>query len=95
MSKYELTVIVRPELSEEDRDKVLSKIEELITTAGGSVLSRDMWGRRELAYPIKKYKEGVYVLFTFNVEPGATRDIDYKVKINDDIIRHLLVKSEQ
>jgi len=92
MTKYELTVVVRPELTEEDRDKVLAKIEELVTTSGGSVLSRDMWGRRELAYPIKKYKEGVYVLFTFNTEAEKTRDIDYKVKINDDIIRHLLVK---
>jgi small subunit ribosomal protein S6 len=93
MTKYELTVIVRPEMSEEDRDKVLVKLEELIKSSNGEVLSRDMWGRRELAYPIKKYKEGVYVLFTFTGDPSTTRDIDYKVKINDDIIRHLLVKA--
>jgi small subunit ribosomal protein S6 len=93
MTKYELTVIVRPELSEEDRDKVLVKLEELIKSSNGEVLSRDMWGRRELAYPIKKYKEGVYVLITFTGDPSTTRDIDYKVKINDDIIRHLLVKA--
>jgi small subunit ribosomal protein S6 len=95
MTKYELTVIVRPELSEEDRETVLKKVEELITSTSGEVLSRDMWGRRDLAYPIKKYKEGVYVLITFNGEPSATRDIDYKVKINDDIIRHLLVKADK
>jgi small subunit ribosomal protein S6 len=93
MTKYELTVIVRPEISEEERDKVLSKIEEIITAAKGEIVSRDMWGRRDLAYPIKKYTEGVYVLFTFNAPPAATKDIDYRVKINDDILRHLLVKA--
>ncbi len=95
MDKYELTVIVRPELTEEERDKVLSKVEELITTPGGTILSRDMWGRRELAYPIKKYTEGVYVLFTFNSERTPIKDIDYRVKINDDIIRYLLVKADK
>lgn len=95
MTKYELTVIIRPELSEEERDKVLNKIEEIITAAKGEVVSRDMWGRRELSYPIKKYTEGVYVLFTFNIPGTATRDIDYRVKINDDIIRHLLVKADK
>lgn len=95
MDKYELTVIVRPELTEEERDKVLTKVEELITTPGGTVLSRDMWGRRELAYPIKKYTEGVYVLFTFNSSKEAIKDIDYRVKINDDIIRYLLIKADK
>jgi small subunit ribosomal protein S6 len=94
-STYELTVIVRPELSEDERDKVLSKIEALVTGAGGEIKSRDMWGRRELAYSIKKYTEGVYVLFTFNAPNESIKDIDYKVKINDDIIRHLLVKAEK
>ncbi len=94
MNTYELTVILRPQLTEEERDKVLSKVEELVTASLGEIKSRDMWGRRELAYPIKKFTEGVYVLFKFALPPSATKDIDYKIKINDDIIRHLLVKIE-
>jgi small subunit ribosomal protein S6 len=95
MDKYELTVIVPPELSEEDRDKILTKVEELIKANKGEVASRDMWGRRELAYPIKKYKEGIYVLFTFTAPKEGIKDIDYKTKINDDIIRYLLVKADK
>jgi len=95
MQKYELTVIVRPELTEEERDKVLAKVESVITTAKGEILSRDMWGRRDLAYPIKKYTEGIYILFTFTAPSEATQDIDYRVKINDDIIRHLIVKADK
>jgi small subunit ribosomal protein S6 len=95
MDKYELTVIVAPELSEEDRDKILSKVEELVTSSKGEILTRDMWGRREFSYPIKKYKEGVYVLFTLKVNPSAIKDIDYRIKINDDIIRYLLVKADK
>ncbi len=92
MNQYELVVIVRPDLSEEQRDQLLKKVEEMVTNAKGEITSRDMWGRRELAYPIKKFKEGVYVLFNFSLPPEAAKDLDYKIKINDDLIRHLLVR---
>lgn len=94
METYELVVIINPTYDEERREGALKIIADLIKNKGGEVISQDMWGRKELSYPIKKHKEGVYVLFTFNVGKTEINDLDYKVKINDDVIRHLLVKKD-
>lgn len=93
MHKYELTVIVPATIAEEHRDKILAKLQELLTQNNAENINQDMWGRRTLAYPINKHTEGIYVLFTFDAPASVAQNIDYRVKINDDIIRHLLVKA--
>lgn len=94
MQTYELVVIVNPSFDEEKREKVLKGISELITSKKGEIISQDMWGRKQLAYPIRKHTEGVYVLFNFNLSKDQINDIDYKIKVNEDIIRYLLIKKE-
>lgn len=94
MENYELVVIINPTFDEERRENALKLIADLIKSKSGEIISQDMWGRKELAYPIQKFNEGVYVLFNFKVAKTEINDIDYKVKINDDVIRHLLVKKD-
>lgn len=94
MQTYELVVVVNPSYDEERREKALKVISDLVTSKGGEVISQDMWGRKTLAYPIKKFTEGVYVLFTFNAPKDQINDIDYKIKVNEDLIRYLLTKKE-
>lgn len=94
MQTYELVVVVNPSYDEERREKALKVISDLIVAKGGEVISQDMWGRKTLAYPIKKFTEGVYVMFTFNAPQDQTNDIDYKIKTNEDLIRYILVKKE-
>ena len=67
METYELVVIIDPTYDEERRENALKHISDLIKSKNGEIISQDMWGRKELAYPIKKHKEGVYVLFTFKI----------------------------
>lgn len=91
MRLYELMFITRPDLEEDKLAAVASKYQEIITSAGGQVKRYDKWGRRRLAYEIKGQREGVYVLLQFEGDPAITREIDRLMKIDPDILRHMIV----
>lgn len=90
MRPYELIVILHPDL-EIDADSAISKIEKLVTTGGGTIIKRDNWGKKRLAYAIKKHDFGVYVYFKLNLEPAEVRPIEDALRISEEVIRHLLV----
>ncbi len=89
---YELTVILSPALEEEKVDTVLDGISKLIAAGGGAVANVDRWGKRKLAYPIRGFLEGTYVLTQFNMKPGETKELESKLLISEDVLRHLLIK---
>ncbi len=93
MNKYEVMVIVKP-AEEEATNAVVEKIEALIARVGGTVEKVDRWGKRRLAYPVKKFTDGFYVLINFEAVPAEIKEIDRVMKINDEILRHLIVKHE-
>ena len=93
MSKYELVYIVNPNASEEDVPKILGKVNDYITKIGGTVIEVVQWGKKRLAYPIKKFGEGNYVLTRVELNPGALKDLDASLKLSNEIIRYLLIKS--
>ena len=90
-NKYELMLTLKPSLPENVRISVLSKVENLINEVGLSMVSKDVWGKRYLAYPVKKHKEGYYVLY--NLEEGkkfASKDIARLTKslnVTSEVIR--------
>ncbi len=94
MSRYELVFILSPEIAEEQVGPVVDKVTQAITTRGGAVEATERWGRRRLAYPIKHFTEGNYVLTRFQVEAKAVAELESQLKVSEEVIRHLLVKMD-
>ena len=91
---YELVLIVSPEVQEEAVTAVVERVDRFITDRGGTVENHDLWGRRRLAYPIKRFAEGNYILTNLQLEPAAAADLETQIRINEDILRHLLVRRD-
>lgn len=94
MKDYELTVLIHPDL-ETDLDKPLAKVRDIITAAGGSVISEDNWGKKKLAYPIKREEFAVYVYMDVSLPAEAPLKISNTLNITDEVIRYLLVKVDE
>ena len=91
MKAYELLYIVKPTLDDEAREAVLNSIEDIITETNGEVGEVDIWGSRKLAYPIQKFREGVYTLVNFKADVEFPKELDRRLKISEDVIRHVIV----
>lgn len=92
MREYEMIVIINPEVAEEDVPITIDKVSDFITSRGGEVTEVDRWGKRKLAYPIKHFIEGNYVLTRFKFEPGMTAELEASLKISEMILRHMIVR---
>lgn len=89
---YELVVIISPEVTEENIGGVNDRIGQWITGGGGEVGNVNVWGRRRLAYPIRDFREGTYVVSQFRMEPQATGELERSLKLSEDVLRYLLVR---
>jgi len=89
---YELVLIISPEVAEEEVPTALERVSQLITSKGGVVEQVDRWGKRKLAYPIKRFTEGNYVLTQFKIDPQLTAELEANLRISEEILRHLLVR---
>jgi small subunit ribosomal protein S6 len=87
--------IIRPDLDEEAINNVVEKYSQLITNNGGEVVTSNRWGKRRLAYEVKDFKEGIYMLMQFNGEPATERELERVLKISDDVIRHLIIRKDK
>ena len=94
MRDYELAFIVEPNTDDEGVTSAVEKVSQLVQTSDGSVSSVDVWGRRKLAYPIKNYREGTYVLMQTKMLPSSLVELERNLKLSENIIRYLLVKIE-
>ncbi len=89
MNYYELLYIVRPTLSEEELKSITDDMASLITKSGGELLKNEVWQKRNLAYPIKKFKQGYYVLVHFKAQPSLPKILEEKMRIKEDILRFM------
>ena len=94
MRKYEVIFIVKP-LEEEATNAVIEKFSKLITNNGGTIDKEDRWGKKRLAYEIKDCTDGYYCLLYVTCEPACVAEVDRVMKINDDLLKHMIVKSEE
>ena len=94
MRKYEILFIVRP-LDEEATNAVIDKFSKLIASNGGEIVKEDRWGKKRLAYEIKKETEGYYVLFYTECEPNCVNECDRVMKITDEVLKHMIVRSDE
>ena len=90
MRDYELVVLLHPDL-EIDLDKPLGKVEKILTDNGGKVLKTDNWGKRKLAYPIRKEDFAVYVYMDVQLDPKDISKIESALNITEEVLRYLLV----
>jgi small subunit ribosomal protein S6 len=89
---YELVCILNANLSEDDFSRVLGKVNDLITKFGGTVTETNQWGKRRLAYPIKKQAEGSYVFEKVQIGQTALKELDANLKLSEDVLRYLFVR---
>lgn len=92
MTKYEMLYILDASLTDEAKEAIVKKLEDLVTANGGSVEKTDRWGVRKLQYPINYKTEGFYVLMTFEAEKTLVVEIKRVAGITDGIIRRLITK---
>ncbi|MDI0304595.1 30S ribosomal protein S6 [Clostridioides difficile] len=90
MRNYELVYVVKPNYDEEVREAILNKVKEVVAT-DGEIVKVDTWGTKKLAYPIAKFTEGFYVLVNFKSAVDVPKEIDRNLKINENVIRHMIV----
>lgn len=95
MKAYELLYIVKPTLDDEAREAILNSVKEIITSSNGEVGDVDFWGSRKLAYPIQKFRDGVYTLVNFKAAVDFPKELDRRLKISEDIIRHIIVAQDE
>lgn len=89
---YELGFIIPSNVSEADTQSVIETVQGWIKELGGEVTNVDYWGRRRLAYPILDFREGYYVFLTMDYPPENIAALERNIKLNDQIIRHLVVR---
>lgn len=92
--KYELALILKPDLSEEAFNAEMDNIKNMLDKSGAITEKIDCWGKKKLAYQIKKFSEGNYNFIIFSGEPNLPIDLESKLRINENIIRFLIVKHE-
>lgn len=94
LKKYELMVILSPNLNEEEHAALVQKLEDSIKKHGGSDITKDIWGMRDLAYKINKGSKGYYVLFKFTSTGRDNKIIESDMNIDENIYRYLIIKDE-
>ena len=90
MRSYELVCIVQPDLDETAFNEVVDRVKAWVTDAGGEVSKVDVWGKRKLAYLIRKQREGQYVLLDLSLPAEATTDLERNVRFLEPVMRHML-----
>ena len=92
MHDYELVAIISPEADEDEVSKVVDRLTQSINSRGGAVEEIKNWGKRKLAYPVKKFMEADYILARFKLMPKLIRELESEIGTIGDILRYLVVK---
>ena len=95
MNKYEVALIIRPDVDQEGQDAIVERLSGLLTADGGQVDNVDVWGRRRLAYPIKKVQEGFYYFIQGQFATSVLPELDRSVKLSESILRHMVVRLDK
>lgn len=91
MRKYELMYIVHPELDETAFNELVQKVNGWISGAGGTITTTEIWGKRKLAYPIRKQNEGQYVLVQIQMPPSFGAELERNLRFQEPIMRFSLI----
>ena len=90
---YEMVVILSPEVGDDVLADSIERLNQNISSHGGEVVDVNHWGRRRLAYPIKRHFEGNYVVSQIKLDPGQVPSLESSLRISEEVIRHMIVKA--
>lgn len=94
MRSYEVVFIVHPDLDETAINETVEKVKEWITTGGGTVEKVDFWGKRQLAYPIRKRREGYYILLETQMPPSLVAPLERNMRLHEPVMRYLITRTD-
>jgi small subunit ribosomal protein S6 len=92
---YELMFIVRPDMPEEDQDKLVSTLESAVTSNGGTLKSVERMGKRRLAYMVRRFQEGVYILMIVEGGGGLMHELERRLRVSEAVIKFLTVRVDE
>lgn len=92
---YEALFVIKPDLDAEQTQAVVDKFTNLIVNNGGEIIQVDKWGKKRLAYEVRKYREGYYVLLQFKGAPAVAQELERVFKITDEVIRYMITRLEE
>ncbi|MCI0131319.1 MULTISPECIES: 30S ribosomal protein S6 [Enterococcaceae] len=96
VSNYEIMYIIRPNIDEEAKNALVNRFDSILKDNGAEVLESKQWEKRRLAYEIQNFREGIYhIVKVSSTDAAAINEFDRLAKINDDILRHMIVKEEK
>jgi small subunit ribosomal protein S6 len=87
-------VVLDPNLDDAAIEALNTRIQNMVTQRGGTIDNVEAWGRKRLAYPIGRFRDGVYILSRFQLPPNGAAEIERALKLTESVIRHLLVRAE-
>ncbi len=93
MRQYELIIIIQPDLDEESTNGVVERVQSLITDNGGEIPNTELWGPKQLAYPLKGFREGYYVYMDVQFKPEFGTELKQSLRYIEPVIRYLLTKN--
>lgn len=94
MRTYEVMLIIHPDLDETAVNEAVEKVKGWITSANGTIAKVDMWGKRRMAYVIRKQREGLYVLITADFPPAYTAELERNLRFHEPVIRFMITAVE-
>ncbi len=95
MRKYEVMFIVRPDLTDEDLDKLVANLETNVTSGGGHVAHVERMGKRRLAYVVRKFQEGNYILFQIEGPGAVVKEFERRLRVTEQVIKFITVRTDE
>lgn len=95
MRRYELMLVIRPDVPDDRTQALIDRTTRGIATAGGQIVKVAPWGRRRLAYPIDRYREGSYHIVIFEAPADAIAELEHTLMITEEVLRHLVTRVER
>jgi small subunit ribosomal protein S6 len=95
MRNYEIILIVHPDLDDEAFKETVEKVKGWISDSGGEITKEDHWGKRRMAYAIRKQREGQYMLLNVQLDPAFTKELDHNMRFLEPVLRFLITTIEE
>lgn len=95
MRRYELMLIVRPDVADDKSQAIIDRVTRQITAAGGQIIKVAPWGRRRLAYPIDRFRDGSYHIILFSAPGDALVELEHSLLITEEVLRHLITRDDR
>lgn len=92
---YEVMFIVRPDVADEDLDKLIAGLEQTVTSSGGTVRSSEKMGRRKLAYLVRRFAEGNYILLTLSADGSLIAELERRLRVSEPVIKFITVRMDE